>query len=70
MRSGEKKVLQWFIDLAKNATPLLQTPWKDLKRIAAKAAQGNIVPSTVSVCIAEFGLHGLSVLIFGRHDTI
>jgi len=41
MRAGEKRVLHWFIDLAKNATPLLQTPWKDLKRIAAKCSQGT-----------------------------
>jgi hypothetical protein len=36
MRRGEKQVLHWFLDLVKLAVPLLQTPWKDLKRIAAK----------------------------------
>lgn len=41
MRRGEKRVLQWFIDLADKAIPLLQKPWKDLKRVAAKCYQGT-----------------------------
>jgi len=41
MRVGEKQVLRWFIDLADRAIPLLQMSWKDLKRVAAKHAQGK-----------------------------
>jgi len=36
MRRGEKQVLDWLIKLADLASPLLVTPWKDLKKIAAK----------------------------------
>jgi len=41
MRMGEKRVLKFFMDLADKAIPLLQTPWKDMKKIAAKCAQGT-----------------------------
>lgn len=41
MRRGEKRVLQWFIDLADKTIPMLRKPWKDLKRIAAKCYQGT-----------------------------
>jgi hypothetical protein len=33
---GEKKVHQWFVDLADTCIPLLQMDWKGLKGIAAK----------------------------------
>jgi len=39
MRLGEKRVLQWFIDLADTAIPMLKMPWKDLKRQAGKSRQ-------------------------------
>jgi hypothetical protein len=39
--SGEKEVLQFFIDLEKECVPLLQMPWKDLKKIAAKCQSGK-----------------------------
>jgi histone-lysine N-methyltransferase SETD3 len=44
MRRGEKQVLRWFIDLADKALPLLDMPWKDLKRTAAKnqGSKGSI----------------------------
>lgn len=41
MRRGEKEVLQHFVELRKFAIPLLQTPWKDLKKIAAKCQDGK-----------------------------
>jgi len=41
MRRGEKEVLDWFIDLANKAIPLLALNWRDLKRAAAKSYQGN-----------------------------
>jgi histone-lysine N-methyltransferase SETD3 len=41
MRRGEKEVLQFYIDLAKEVIPLLNMPWKDLKRVAAKAHNGK-----------------------------
>jgi len=50
--SGEKQVLHWFIDLAKNMTPLLQTPWKDLKKIAAKAVQGECCAMHPCLCLS------------------
>ncbi len=39
MRCGEKRVLHWYINLATEAIPLLEMPWKDLKQRAAKAYQ-------------------------------
>jgi histone-lysine N-methyltransferase SETD3 len=44
MRRGEKQVLRWFMDLADKALPLLDLPWKDLKRTAAK---GQAKPGTI-----------------------
>eukprot|EP00455_Lapot_gusevi_P048107 TRINITY_DN65_c0_g1_i4.p1 TRINITY_DN65_c0_g1~~TRINITY_DN65_c0_g1_i4.p1 ORF type:complete len:184 (-),score=92.33 TRINITY_DN65_c0_g1_i4:470-1021(-) len=41
MRRGEKEVFQFYIDLHDTCVPLLQTPWKDLKRIAAKKYSGD-----------------------------
>jgi histone-lysine N-methyltransferase SETD3 len=40
-RRGEKQVLKWFIDVATQAVPFLNLPWKDLKRVAAKCYQGT-----------------------------
>jgi len=39
-RHGEKEVLTWLVECADKAIPLLQMPWKDLKRIAAKHNNG------------------------------
>jgi len=41
MRRGEKEVLRFYIDMAKECIPLLQMPWKDLKRHAAKCYSGK-----------------------------
>jgi len=41
MRRGEKEVLQYYVDLAKECVPLLSRPWKDLKRMSAKAGKGR-----------------------------
>lgn len=40
-RTGEEQVLTWFVTLADQAMAYLKMPWKDLKRIAAKAYQGS-----------------------------
>jgi histone-lysine N-methyltransferase SETD3 len=52
MRHGEKTVAHWYIKLAETVVPLLQQPWKDLKKAAAKCAQSadpidNYIFSTV-----------------------
>jgi len=41
MRRGEKEVLHFYIEMAKECIPLLQMPWKDLKRHAAKCYSGK-----------------------------
>jgi len=41
MRRGEKQVLNWYINLADKCIPLLQMPWKDLKRATAKCYQSS-----------------------------
>jgi len=41
MRRGEKEVLEYYVQIAKEAIPLLNHPWKDLKRIAAKCQSGK-----------------------------
>lgn len=41
MRRGEKQVLQYYIDLAKEVIPMTKMPWKDLKKIAAKCVSGK-----------------------------
>jgi histone-lysine N-methyltransferase SETD3 len=40
-RHGEKEVLAWLVECAERAIPLLQLPWKDLKRLAAKHNSGS-----------------------------
>lgn len=39
-RTGEKAVLAWFVSVAEMATTYLKMPWKDLKKVVAKAQQG------------------------------
>jgi len=51
MRRGEKQVLRWFIDLAEKALPLLDMPWKDLKRTAAKSSKGTFEHYVNSVVV-------------------
>lgn len=41
MRTGEKRVLAGFVELAEKCIPYLKLPWKDLKRVAAKCSQGQ-----------------------------
>jgi histone-lysine N-methyltransferase SETD3 len=41
MRRGEKEVLMYYIQLAKEVVPLLEKPWKDLKKVAAKCSTGK-----------------------------
>jgi histone-lysine N-methyltransferase SETD3 len=53
MRRGEKQVLRWFMDLAEKSLPLLDLPWKDLKRTAAKfyAAKGTFEHYVTAVVV-------------------
>lgn len=39
--SGEKDVLTFFVDLADKMIPYLKMPWKDVRKISAKCAQGT-----------------------------
>jgi histone-lysine N-methyltransferase SETD3 len=41
MRRGEKQVLHWYIELAHKCIPLLQSQWKDVKKMTAKSYQSN-----------------------------
>jgi histone-lysine N-methyltransferase SETD3 len=41
MRTGEKRVLDGFVQLADKCIPFLKLPWKDLKRVAAKCSHGT-----------------------------
>lgn len=36
VRAGEKRALHWFVELANRAIPMLQMPWRELKRVADK----------------------------------
>lgn len=40
-RLGEKRVLQWFIELNEKAAPLLDKSWQEIKKIANKATTGT-----------------------------
>jgi len=42
IRRGEKEVLNWFVELADKMIPYLKMPWKDVRKISAKAAQSQL----------------------------
>jgi len=58
-RHGEKEVLAWLVECADKAIPLLQMPWKDLKRLAAKHNSGvssfDYYVTTVVVLLVKRG---------------
>jgi len=41
VRRGEKEVLHYYVELAEKCVPLLEMPWKDLKKYAAKCYSGK-----------------------------
>ncbi len=58
-RLGEKRVLQWFIDLAKRVTPLLDLPWKEVKRIATSASSSTAPADFyIAVVVAQLVKNG------------
>jgi len=41
MRRGEMEVCHYYVELAEKCIPLLEMPWKDLKKYAAKCYSGK-----------------------------
>lgn len=56
--SGEKQVLNWYLQLARACIPLLQMQWKDLKRCQSKFSSNSALDHYVTTVVAPLVKRG------------